>query len=132
MTSALMPDDDFSTPAARSEAASALDRERQMREFSISRAGRYYCFEGYLYERLADAVAYAQVVRSRTADRPSASACVSSEADALPSESQRQLMTELGITCVDGRFVFDGFKYDRLADATNYAHLLRYSRPAEF
>ena len=129
MTSASISDDDSSSAAAPSEAASALDSERQMTEFSIVRAGRYYYYEGYRYESLEDAIAYAQVVRSRQAHRPSPSSFGPTEANELPSASDRGLMAELAITFVNGRFVFDGFQYDRLIDAANYAHLLRDSRP---
>ena len=34
-----------------------------MAELSIIRAGRHYFYDGYRYERLSDAVAYAQVVQ---------------------------------------------------------------------
>jgi hypothetical protein len=34
-----------------------------MAELSIIRAGRHYLYDGYRYERLSDAVAYAQVVQ---------------------------------------------------------------------
>lgn len=37
-----------------------------MAELSIIRAGRHYFYDGYRYNRLSDAVAYAQVVQGRT------------------------------------------------------------------
>ena len=128
--SASIPGDDSVSETARSEAASALDSERQMTEFSIVRAGRYYYYEGYRYERLDDAIAFAQVVRLRPAHRPSAPLFAPTEPNELPSASDRGLMTELAITFVNGRFVFAGFQYDRLIDAVNYAHHLRDCRPA--
>jgi hypothetical protein len=37
-----------------------------MAELSIIRAGRHYFYDGYRFERLSDAVAYAQVVQGHT------------------------------------------------------------------
>ena len=43
--------------------AQQADERCLMAELSIIRAGRHYLYDGYRYERLADAVAYAQVVQ---------------------------------------------------------------------
>jgi hypothetical protein len=37
-----------------------------MAELSIIRGGHWYYYDGYRYERLSDAVAYAQVAQGRT------------------------------------------------------------------
>jgi hypothetical protein len=94
-----------------------------MAEFSIVQYGRYYWCEGYRYELLADAVAYAQVIRARRARRAIPSLPTRFEIVELPNASDRQLMTELSIAFENGRFVFEGFRYDRLIDAANYARL---------
>ncbi|MBB6092482.1 hypothetical protein HNQ60_001360 [Povalibacter uvarum] len=101
-----------------------------MTELSIVRDGRYYRYEGYCYERLADAVAYAAVVRARQA-RPVepvaeqlTSVDVPNAVDGL-SVTDHLLMFELAITFENGSFVFNGFRYDRLVDAANYARLIR-------
>lgn len=53
--------------------AKQADERCLMAELSIIRAGRHYFYDGYRYERLADAVAYAQVVQGHTRRaRPSA------------------------------------------------------------
>jgi hypothetical protein len=46
--------------------AKQADERCLMAELSIIRAGRHYFYDGFRYERLADAVAYAQVVQGRT------------------------------------------------------------------
>lgn len=103
---------------------------RLMTELAIVRDGRYYRCEGYCYERLADAVAYAAVVRARQPSRveplPETPTTVDVR-DAVEglSVSDHLLMFELAITFEDGSFVFDGFRYDRLIDAANYARLVR-------
>lgn len=45
------------------------ENRRLMAELSIAPAGRYYAYAGYRYERLADAVAYAQLIRARQSER---------------------------------------------------------------
>jgi hypothetical protein len=37
-----------------------------MAELSIVRGGYYYYYDGYRYDRLSDAIAYAQLVQGRT------------------------------------------------------------------
>jgi hypothetical protein len=45
--------------------AEQADERCLMAELSIIRAGRHYFYDGYRYERLSDAVAYAQFVQGR-------------------------------------------------------------------
>ena len=53
--------------------AAEADERCLMAELSIIRGGRWYYYDGYRYERLSDAVAYAQLVQGR-ARRSSSSA----------------------------------------------------------
>jgi hypothetical protein len=46
--------------------AKQADERCLMAELSIVRAGRHYVYDGCRYERLSDAVAYAQVVQGHT------------------------------------------------------------------
>jgi hypothetical protein len=46
--------------------AKQADERCLMAELSIIRVGRHYLYDGYRYERLSDAVAYAQVVQGHT------------------------------------------------------------------
>lgn len=45
------------------------ENRRLMAELSIAPAGRDYAYAGDRYERLADAVAYAQLIRARQSER---------------------------------------------------------------
>ena len=63
MNSTLMHADDSSNGAAEDKDAATIDCSRLMAEFSIVHGGRYYYYDVYRYERLADAVAYAQLVQ---------------------------------------------------------------------
>ena len=104
----------------------AADSDRLKAEFSIVQYGQYYWFDNYRYEHLADAVAYAQVIRARRrAPRSNASSPTRFDIAELPNASDRQLMVELSITLENGCFVFDGFRYTNLIDAVNYARLRR-------
>lgn len=130
MTSASNPGDDQGAPGA----LSAMDAERRMIELSILRSGRYYYYAGYRYDRLADAIAYAEVVRARRErqlDPPWLMPSVMPPVDSgsLPNRDDRKLMSEFGISFSDGRFTLSGFHYDRLADAVNYARHLREATP---
>lgn len=102
------------------------ERRRLMSEFSIQYDGRRYQWSGYRYDRLADAVAYARLMRSKqaqegsTASLPRGDAAVDLPSQS-PSEADRQLMAELSVLFEAGVYVFRGFRYDRLADAASYA-----------
>lgn len=50
---------------ASTQDAERADERCLMRELSIIQAGRHYYYDGYRYERLSDAVAYAQYVQGR-------------------------------------------------------------------
>lgn len=126
MNSASTNSDDSTRETADHDRTNAVDSGRLTAEFSIVQYGRYYWFDNYRYESLADAVAYAQVIRTRRhAARANASLPTRFDIAELPNASDRQLMEELSITLENGCFVFDGFRYDNLIDAVNYARLRR-------
>lgn len=128
MNSAPTNTDDSINEAAQNDKACAADSDRLMAEFSIVQRGRYYWCEGYRYDYLADAVAYAQVVRSRRSLRANPSLPTRSDIVESPNESDRQLMMGLSIAFENGRFVFENHHYDHLIDAVNYARLRQDSR----
>lgn len=103
-----------------SERLPSPDDERRMVELGIGRDGPDYVYETYRYERLADAIAYAQLVRSRgLADVvPSPRPC---RPLVPPSVADEALMASLGIQFDGRQFRFGSFRYDRLPDAVNYA-----------
>jgi len=110
------------TPANEfTDATDDAERNRLMTEWSIVRQGRHYHYDGYRYERLADAVAYAQLGRARQSPQEDSSAFDRIDAVEPPNAVERELMLELSISFENDSFVFEGFRYDRLIDAANYA-----------
>lgn len=112
------------------------ERRRLMMEFSIQYDGRRYVWNGYGYDRLADAVAYAGLMRPQWAHEGSAASLPRGHAAIdLPSHSpsavDRQLMAELSVSFEAGAYVFRGFRYDRLADAASYARLCQRTQALE-
>ena len=100
----------------------AAERESQMSEFSISYNGRHYHFDRFRYDSLGDALAYARLQRSRPAGEGSERIAAAQMVEA-PDESERGLMASLAITFEGGIYHLGSFRYDRLADAVNYARL---------
>ncbi|HEU0203509.1 MAG TPA: hypothetical protein VFR86_24120 [Burkholderiaceae bacterium] len=110
--------------SASAGAANAPDeRERLMAEFGITYNGRHYEYDIYRYDHLADAVNYARLQRAKPPGEGEGGSMRTREVIEAPTESQRQLMAELGITYQDGVYRFGTYRYDRLADAVNYARL---------
>ena len=116
-------DDGFSTGAGVSPPAPS-ESEREMAEFGITQDGLRYRYNNYRYDRLADAVAYARLMRSRPT-RPDAGGTFTqgSATWVPPTDDERDLMASLGIRLVDGTYRFAEFRYERLVDAVNYARL---------
>jgi hypothetical protein len=121
-----IPDDNPTQRAVQDARAPTADESRLMAELSIIRGGRHYFYDGYSYDRLSDAIAYAQLVRGQP-HRPGPSSPAQLESSESPPAPDWQLMRELSISFENGRFVFEGFRYDRLADAANYARHCRRS-----
>ena len=97
---------------------------RRMTELSITRHGRHYHFDGYRYELLSDAIVFAELVRARPSQptqRSQQQAFETCDAVQAPSAADRQLMQELSISLENYSFIFEGFRYDKLIDAVNYA-----------
>jgi hypothetical protein len=107
------------------DATDEAESRRLMAELSIAHAGRYYHYGGYRYERLADAVAYAQLVCGQPSQQRDSAAIERFNTVEPTNAVERQLMLELSISFENGCFVFDGFRYDKLIDAANYARHCR-------
>lgn len=108
--------------------ADAAESRRLMTEWSIRKRGRYYHFDGYRYEVLANAIAFAQLVQERPWLRADLATFARCDIDEAPNAADRQCMRELAITFESHRFVVEGFQYDRLIDAANYARHRRQIR----
>jgi len=131
-THAMKTDGRWHAPAANTTpldgdaaAGSPFERERHMVDFSIGFDGLRYAYNGFRYDRLADAVAYARLMRSRPMQEDAGNQRSPISAFAPPTEAQRSLMDSLAIDFRDGAYRFEGFRYDGLTDAVNYAKLTR-------
>jgi hypothetical protein len=117
----------------RQPANAAQDEQaRLMAMLGIHREGRYYCFRSYRYDRLEDAVAYARLVGARVSDalaEDNLPPRTCSDAVKPPTDADTALMKALGVSFEAGRYVFEGFHYDRLTDALAYAKLRRSPSP---
>lgn len=121
-------------PARNDERFAAVDppdapgeRERQMAEFSITYNGRQYQYDRYRYDRLADAVGYAQLRRSMPPGHDAAVPMPALQTVEAPDEAQRRTMAALSITFQDGVYRLGSYRYDRLDDALSYARSFRLS-----
>lgn len=121
--------------AAAPEARERRDRERVMDELSIRQDRAGYVYSGYRYARLDDAIGYALLMRSRmqpgdpasSVDGPSIAVCEPLD----PSDEDHDVMRTLDIHQEQGRYRFQQYRYDRLADAVAYARLAQMPLPVE-
>lgn len=90
-------------------------------EPSIAFDGRHYHYDGYRYDHLDDALAYAKLQRSRPGERPAPAA--PPRALEPPDARDLQTMASLAITFREGMYHLGPYRYDRLADAVSYARL---------
>jgi hypothetical protein len=97
------------------------DRHRLMAAWSIHYNGRHYHCNGYRYDRIADAVAYAEQMQSRQSAPESERPSVRDDDVEPPSAADRATMATLSILFEAGVYAFRGFQYDHLADAVSYA-----------
>lgn len=101
----------------------ADDERMLMAEYAIGYDGLRYTYNGYRYDRLADAVAYSKLMRSRPSRPDPGGPFTQREKLDVPTDADRELMTSLAIRFEQGTYRFEGFRYGRLADAVNYATL---------
>jgi len=94
-----------------------------MSAFRIYHDGRYYRYNGYRYDRLGDAVAYAELMQSRQSTRVDPDPFTPDDALPPPSASDREVMAAWLISFEAGVYAYREFHYDHLADAVNYAEL---------
>lgn len=113
---------------AHGPADTAHEQAPLMLAHGIRHDGRRYCFGNYCSVRLQDAITYARLVAKRalyTSDgtrlmRPAGNGDMKP-----PGDSDQALMASLGVSFAAGRYVFEGSRYNRLADAVAYARLRR-------
>lgn len=114
--------------ALKETPAGVQNREDLMAELKIRYNGRHFCFQGYRYDYLEDAVVYARLQRDRTLRGLAEDAApegASTDGPEFPAATDRPEMEALGVSFEAGRYVFQGFHYDHLRDALAYARLDR-------
>ena len=100
------------------------DDARLMSEWAVRFNGRHYAYGNHRYDRLSDAVAYAQLVRERRLPGESDAAGSQDRSIEPPSAEERQLMALHAISFRAGVYEFAGYRYEHLKDALNYALLM--------
>lgn len=110
--------------APESRSLGEEDERRLARQLGVGFDGRHYRYRDYRYDRLADAINYARLEQARSGEKAPAGQPEWAE-PLQPTDAERRLMAELGIT-FDGRaYIYDGYRYDHCQDAANYARLKR-------
>ena len=109
------PADDALMPSGQSA------RERHMARFHIGFDGLRYHRHGYRYDRLEDAVAYAQLTDSRSGRHDTVGSFTQGKTFGSPTDADEALMASLGIRFEHGAYRFESYRYDELSDAVNYA-----------
>ncbi len=109
-----------STTGSASRSSIESDRDFAM-QLGISFNGTQFVYRDFKYDKLTDAVAYAELDRSRTGAHLTASPPEAWLERPVPSASDDQLMKQYGISLDGGRYRYRDYRYDRLGDAMNYA-----------
>lgn len=109
-----------SIPEFSVSGVSEADLGRAMR-LGISFNGTQFVYCDFKYDRLSDAIAYAEL-----GVRPEGKlALATSAADWLPrpipDSADQALMQQFAVSFEDWRYKFRDYRYDRLSDALNYA-----------
>ena len=113
----------ITTRSGQHNESGGLDGQRDMREYNVHYDGCAYEYNGYRYDRLDDALAYARLMRSRPQQPDPRGPYHPCRDLGAESETNRRYMDALGIELRAGRFHYHGYRYDRLADAVDYALL---------
>jgi hypothetical protein len=113
--------DSFTAEGAPPAAAGDDDVERRMKALLVTFDGVQYVYNGFRYDQRSDAMAYASLMQSRPEQFDKGNTMAPPPGFSPPSEAQRALMASLGIELGDHAYRFEGFRYDRLADAVAYA-----------
>jgi hypothetical protein len=98
--------------------------DRLMAELSITYNGRQYEYGGHTYDLLTDAVNYARLQPPLPGFGGAAPMRTARPVE-VPTDAQRELMGQWDITFSEGVYHYAAYRYDRLADAVNYARLQR-------
>mgnify|MGYP003595648695 CR=1 FL=1 len=118
-----MTNSPFGNASERSDPSVSAAQQREAMQLGIAFNGFQFVYRDYKYDRLPDAVAYAKL----EATRGEGQAAVTNPAAWLdrpvPSAADLEVMQRHGIRFENWRYRFQDYRYDRLADALNYARL---------
>jgi hypothetical protein len=123
--------DAFTAEGAPPSEANSDDLERDMKELFVSFDGVQYVYDGFRYDRLSDAMAYARLMRSRAPEFDGSTTRPARRDHPPLTEAERTAMRALGIERVGHSFHFESFRYDRLSDAVAYATHSRAVAPTD-
>ncbi|HZX32307.1 MAG TPA: hypothetical protein VFF03_13230 [Rhodocyclaceae bacterium] len=98
------------------------EERRRIIRYGIGFDGRCYRYREYRYDRLADALRYAELDSARSG-RPPLQAPGEWLAPHRPTAEDREVMASLGIAFDGKHYLYDGYRYDRCGDAVAYARL---------
>lgn len=96
------------------------DRNHAMR-LGISFNGKKFAYRDFRYDRLEDAVSYAELDAGREGGQPAVTLANWLDRP-IPNVADQAVMKLHGISFEDGRYRYLDYRYDRLADAANFAH----------
>lgn len=95
---------------------------------SVGFDGRHYQYNGYRYDRLADAIAHVALTRARPCLLDPKGPHSLEGSTEPPTAHDRATMASLGIVAIGKAYRWGAFRYDRLEDAVAYAELMRRRR----
>lgn len=92
---------------------------------SVGFDGRHYQYNGYRYDRLADAIAHVALTRTRPSLLEPKGPYSLERSNEPPTARDRETMASLGIVAIGHAYRWRAFRYDRLEDAVAYAALMQ-------
>ncbi|HVJ63180.1 MAG TPA: hypothetical protein VM555_10770 [Tahibacter sp.] len=92
---------------------------------SVGFDGRHYQYNGYRYDRLADAIAHVALTRTRPSLLEPKGPYSPERSAEPPTARDRETMASLGIVAIGSAYRWRAFRYDRLEDAVAYATLVQ-------
>ncbi len=99
----------------------SADEKTHAMRLGIAFNGTQFIYLDFKYDRLRDAINYAEHESVRTLNPPVASTPHDWLERPVPSVADQVLMNENGIIFDGWRYIFKEYRYDRLADALNYS-----------
>lgn len=116
-----MPNNPVENTSGCPIADTPADEKTHAMRLGIAFNGTQFIYLDFKYDRLTDAINYAEQQSARTCNPPVASSPKDWLDRPVPSVTDQVLMNENGIVFDGCRYKFQEYRYDRLADALNYS-----------